>query len=160
MGFGAMSRKRPRLKFEVVHNPSPFAPSRETSGQWIASIISIVYYVIIEHFKCIGPKPPLARSLGMRSNLDTNEGVYLHVAMAVTKAKLFQHGGSQAVRLPREFRFQGREVRISQTERGVLLESIDSEFQERRRRFAALAGSCPELTDVPPHATPDLPRDA
>ncbi len=96
----------------------------------------------------------------MRSNLDTHEGVYLHVAMAVTKAKLFQHGGSQAVRLPREFRFQGREVRISQTERGVLLEPIDSEFEERRRKFAALSGSCPELTDVPPHATPDLPREA
>lgn len=96
----------------------------------------------------------------MGRNLDADGKSYLHVAMAMVKAKLFQHGGSQAVRLPREFRFQGREVRISQTERGVLLEPIESEFEERRRRFAALAGSCPELTDVPPHATADLPRDA
>lgn len=28
------------------------------------------------------------------------------------KAKLFTHGGSQAVRLPKEFRFDGAEVRI------------------------------------------------
>jgi len=28
-------------------------------------------------------------------------------------AKLFMHGRSQAVRLPKEFRFQGKEVRVS-----------------------------------------------
>jgi len=27
-------------------------------------------------------------------------------------AKLFQHGGSQAVRLPKDFRFEGTEVEI------------------------------------------------
>lgn len=33
------------------------------------------------------------------------------------------------------------------------------DFLVRRRRFIALAGSCPDLLDVPPHATPDIPRD-
>ncbi len=37
-------------------------------------------------------------------------------------AKLFQNGRSQAVRLPREFRFEGDEVRIRQVGDGVLLE--------------------------------------
>jgi antitoxin VapB len=37
-------------------------------------------------------------------------------------AKLFQNGRSQAVRLPREFRFDGEEVRIRQVGNGVLLE--------------------------------------
>lgn len=39
-------------------------------------------------------------------------------------AKLFQNGRSQAVRLPREFRFEGEEVRIRRVARGVLLEPI------------------------------------
>lgn len=39
-------------------------------------------------------------------------------------AKLFLNGRSQAVRLPREFRFDGTEVRISRHGRGVLLEPV------------------------------------
>jgi antitoxin VapB len=37
-------------------------------------------------------------------------------------AKLFRNGRSQAVRLPREFRFEGDEVRIRRVGDGVLLE--------------------------------------
>jgi antitoxin VapB len=39
-------------------------------------------------------------------------------------AKLFRNGRSQAVRLPREFRFEGDEVRIRRVAEGVLLELI------------------------------------
>ena len=39
-------------------------------------------------------------------------------------AKLFQNGRSQAVRLPREFRFQGERVRIRRVADGVLLQPI------------------------------------
>ena len=38
--------------------------------------------------------------------------MYLHWKEAMTKAKLFTTGGSQAVRLPAEFRFEGDEVEI------------------------------------------------
>jgi antitoxin VapB len=37
------------------------------------------------------------------------------------KAKLFTHGGSQAVRLPKEFRFDGAEVRIEREGDRVVL---------------------------------------
>ena len=37
-------------------------------------------------------------------------------------AKLFRNGRSQAVRLPREFRFRGDRVRIRRSGKGVLLE--------------------------------------
>jgi antitoxin VapB len=84
--------------------------------------------------------------------------VYLPVDMSTT-AKIFQHGGSQAVRLPREFRLPGSEVRVSRTDRGVLLEPMDSDWEGRRRAFVSLAGSCPGLQEVPPHASSDLPRD-
>jgi antitoxin VapB len=38
-------------------------------------------------------------------------------------AKLFMHGRSQAVRLPKEFRFEGTEVRVSKVGEKVILES-------------------------------------
>jgi antitoxin VapB len=41
-----------------------------------------------------------------------------------TTAKLFVNGGSQAVRLPKEFRFEGEEVRVRRLGRGVLLEPM------------------------------------
>lgn len=36
-------------------------------------------------------------------------------------AKVFKHGNSQAVRLPKEFRFAGEEVQIKRVGAGVLL---------------------------------------
>jgi antitoxin VapB len=39
-------------------------------------------------------------------------------------AKLFRNGRSQAVRLPREFRFEGTQVRVRRVAGGVLLESL------------------------------------
>jgi antitoxin VapB len=42
----------------------------------------------------------------------------------MTFAKLFQNGRSQAVRLPREFRFPGERVRVRRLGSGVLLEPV------------------------------------
>ena len=39
-------------------------------------------------------------------------------------AKLFTHGRSQAVRLPKEFRLPGKEVRVSRVGNRVILEPI------------------------------------
>jgi antitoxin VapB len=48
--------------------------------------------------------------------------------MAKTKvAKLFRNGRSQAVRLPKEFRFEGDCVRVRKVAGGVLLEPIISD---------------------------------
>ena len=52
-----------------------------------------------------------------------------------TTAKLFKSGRSQAVRLPREFRFAGKEVRITRFGSGVLLQPIDTDLTTL---FAAL----------------------
>lgn len=43
-------------------------------------------------------------------------------------AKIFQSGRSQAVRLPKEFRFQGKEVLIKHFADGVLLLPIDKSW--------------------------------
>jgi antitoxin VapB len=45
-------------------------------------------------------------------------------------ARLFQNGRSQAVRLPRDFRFSGDRVRIRRTSDGVLLQPIISDVSE------------------------------
>ena len=39
-------------------------------------------------------------------------------------AKLFRNGRSQAVRLPREFRFEGNAVRVRRVSEGILLEPL------------------------------------
>jgi antitoxin VapB len=46
-----------------------------------------------------------------------------------TTAKLFRNGRSQAIRLPREFRFEGREVRVRRTPEGVLLTPLMPDVQ-------------------------------
>jgi antitoxin VapB len=45
-------------------------------------------------------------------------------------AKLFKNGRSQAVRLPKEFRFAGDSVRVRRVPEGVLLEPIVSNLKE------------------------------
>ena len=52
-----------------------------------------------------------------------------------TTAKLFKNGRSQAVRLPREFRFEGDRVRIRRSGRGVLVEPM---FKDVSTWFAEL----------------------
>ena len=44
-------------------------------------------------------------------------------------AKLFQSGRSQAVRLPKEYRFRGSEVAVKHFGNGVLLLPIDDPWQ-------------------------------
>ena len=43
-------------------------------------------------------------------------------------AKLFWNGGSQAVRLPKKFHFQGEEVRIRRVGAVVILEPVSHEW--------------------------------
>ena len=53
-------------------------------------------------------------------------------------AKLFMHGRSQAVRLPKEFRFEGSEVRVSKVGDKVILEPIKKEPFDIEAWFARL----------------------
>lgn len=54
-------------------------------------------------------------------------------------AKLFWNGRSQAVRLPKEFRFEGDRVRVSRVGAGVLLEPVpDAEKESIEELFARM----------------------
>jgi antitoxin VapB len=48
------------------------------------------------------------------------------------------HGRSQAVRLPKEFRLPGKEVRVRRFGRGVLLEPLDQDAEAIRAIFAEI----------------------
>jgi len=63
---------------------------------------------------------------------------------SVRTAKIFKHGRSQAVRLPKEFRLPGTEVRVRRVGRGVLLEPIDVPFDVK-----AWFGKLDEYLDEP-----------
>jgi antitoxin VapB len=61
--------------------------------------------------------------------------------LAVTNAKtakLFTHGRSQAVRLPKEFRLPGKEVRVSRLGNRVILEPIARDPAEVAAVFAEI----------------------
>ena len=60
-------------------------------------------------------------------------------------AKLFMHGRSQAVRLPKEFRFEGNEVRVSKVGDKVILEPVKKQPFDAAAWRARLA----EYRDVP-----------
>ncbi|MEM7352604.1 MAG: AbrB/MazE/SpoVT family DNA-binding domain-containing protein [Acidobacteriota bacterium] len=69
-------------------------------------------------------------------------------------AKLFKSGGSQAVRLPKDYRFEGQSrVLIYRQGRRVILESEEPAWS---REFLELAGSAPEFPypEEPPPADP------
>jgi antitoxin VapB len=68
----------------------------------------------------------------------------------MSTAKIFQHGGSQAVRLPRAFRFAGKEVLIEKRGDEVVLKPIPA---QQFRTFAEiarfLAEKFPDAGDFP-----------
>lgn len=70
------------------------------------------------------------------------------------RAKLFRHGRSQAVRLPKEFRLPGHEVLVSKVGNKVILEPIEpppfdvDAWLERLRHYEDVP--FPDLPDDPP----------
>jgi antitoxin VapB len=69
-------------------------------------------------------------------------------------AKIFQHGGSQAVRLPRAFRFEGTEVQIEKHGDEVVLKPIPQPkfktFAEIARHLAEKFPDAAEFPEPPP----------
>jgi antitoxin VapB len=66
-------------------------------------------------------------------------------------AKVFMHGRSQAVRLPKQFRFEGTEVRVSRQGNRVILEPLEAAPDDPAAFWAAIdavaGGDFPEMWD-------------
>lgn len=73
-------------------------------------------------------------------------------------AKIFMHGRSQAVRLPKAFRLPGTEVRVTRVGKGVLLEPIESDVKAWREELRRLAAKGPFLPEGRPEQPP-MPDD-
>ena len=56
-------------------------------------------------------------------------------------AKVFKHGNSQAVRLPKEFRFAGEEVQIKRVGAGVLLLPTHATYEQIMAVIGRFKGS-------------------
>ena len=71
-------------------------------------------------------------------------------------AKIFQHGGSQAVRLPKEFRFEGNEVFIEKHGENVILKPLRSQnlrtFPEIARYLAEQFPGNEDFPEPPPRS--------
>jgi len=70
-------------------------------------------------------------------------------------AKLFMHGRSQAVRLPKEFRLPGKEVRVRRVGQGVLLEPMERDIEDIKAIFAEIDRLREE--DFLPEGRPEQP---
>ena len=75
--------------------------------------------------------------------------------MGAERAKLFKHGGSQAVRLPKAFRFEGSEVSISKEGDRVILEPVVDKRPPTAAEMAAFWRRLDALKDD--EAFPDRP---
>jgi antitoxin VapB len=79
----------------------------------------------------------------------------------VAKARLFMHGRSQAVRVPKEFRLPGKEVLVGRDGDKVILEPIEKPPFDPKAFWAKIdalgGGDFPEIRDG--DLRPDLDDD-
>ncbi len=74
-----------------------------------------------------------------------------------TTAKIFKNGRSQAVRLPKEFRFTGDKIKISKIGKKIILEPIEK--TEWPRGFWAKFSTDSEFEIPPPLPTTKIDLD-
>jgi antitoxin VapB len=74
-------------------------------------------------------------------------------------AKIFMHGRSQAVRLPKDFRLPGKEVRVTRLGSGVLLEPVTPKIEDIKAWFAKLDSYLDEPFMPEGREQPPLPED-
>lgn len=87
--------------------------------------------------------------------------------MVKSVAKIFMHGRSQAVRLPKEFRLPGKEARVTREGDRIILEPVEREFdvvawRAELDRLTALHGDFldGEIPHDPPVASEDVGWDS
>ena len=76
-----------------------------------------------------------------------NSIYYPREVMDMQKAKLFANGGSQAVRLPKNFRFDGDEVMITRVGDAVILTPADDPWNTLEKALSGFTDDC--LRTVP-----------
>jgi antitoxin VapB len=80
--------------------------------------------------------------------------IYLSAVASLKKAKLFRNGDSQAVRLPKEFRFEGSEVLIRRLGAGVVLLPVSQSWDTLVASLAKFPDDFMQSRDQPQSADP------
>ena len=103
-----------------------------------------------------GSDPELGRGVaGSRSKTASNIvytvcRYFIRERIVADRAKLFKSGGSQAVRLPKDYRFEGQsEVLIYRNGRRVILEPVRRQWSEEFLDLAGSAEDFPYPADLP-----------
>jgi antitoxin VapB len=71
--------------------------------------------------------------------------------------KIFMNGRSQAVRLPKQFRLPGTQVRIRRVGNGILLEPIITDIDQWFKAMDAAGGDAPFMPEG--REQPTMPED-
>ena len=86
--------------------------------------------------------------------MEIDRGIKSRLNSYMTTAKIFQHGGSQAVQLPSSFRFKGSEVIIEKHGDEVLLRQVThtrfKTFTEIAQHLAENFPDAEEYPELPP----------
>jgi antitoxin VapB len=77
--------------------------------------------------------------------------------MKTATAKVFKSGNSQALRLPKAFRFASETVTLIKTSSGFLARD-DRAHGKKLKKFASLAGACPDFPIIPANTAPNIKR--
>lgn len=82
-------------------------------------------------------------------------------AVGESTGKIFKHGRSQAIRIPKEFRLPGKEVRIRRAGRGILIEPIETDARSWLARLRTYADTpfMPDGREQPPMPADDPEQD-
>ncbi|AAY60945.1 antidote-toxin recognition MazE family protein [Rickettsia felis str. Pedreira] len=70
----------------------------------------------------------------------------------MNKAKIFMNGQSQAVRLPKEFRFSVKEVSVIPLGKGIVLQPLPNSWKDVFQEMAEISSD-----DIFPEGRKDLP---
>ena len=66
----------------------------------------------------------------------------------MTTAKVFKHGNSQAVRLPKEFRVEGDEVEVSRVGRVIILRPKRIQYEDALAAVSRFRGTLRRSADA------------
>jgi antitoxin VapB len=65
--------------------------------------------------------------------------------MATATAKVFMNGNSQAIRLPKEFRVEGKEVYIKKEKQGIYIFPMEQKRESFKKALDGMFGCCPDF---------------
>lgn len=109
------------------------------------------------------PVAPVSLVGGKRKRISRADQAVAAATAAATSerktARLFTNGASQAVRLPKEFRMSGTEVRIWKEGNRVVMEPIDSRGESLADVIERFYAECPEGLNLERNQPPMQERD-